>query len=235
MEIAHEPIYAVTGDPFLTHGAPPSRLAGCYAQSFARSGPEPRNGGRRTPLGEPRVESPLSLYAACLDHSGRGGHIDVENAWLTSALCLRSALLLAPLVSITVAVSVALIEVLVGLLAGNLTGLALTPWINYLAVAGAILLTFLARGEIDRAVVRKHFRPGISIGIVGFFAPFSGVLLCMHYNGPSPGCALRESQPLDWDLRPRHGAGPLAAAEVRGLVLPPGREVSKRSRRPCRR
>jgi Kef-type K+ transport system membrane component KefB len=85
------------------------------------------------------------------------------------------------LISIRVAVSVALIEILVGLLAGNLTGLGLTPWINYLAGAGAILLTFLAGAEIDPVVVRKRFWPSITIGAVGFLAPFLGVLLCIHY------------------------------------------------------
>ena len=39
---------------------------------------------------------------------------------------------------------------------------------------GAILLTFLAGTEIDSQVVRKHFWSSMSIGVVGFLAPYLG-------------------------------------------------------------
>lgn len=100
--------------------------------------------------------------------------------WLQSALWLGLALL-ASVISIRVAVSVALIEILVGVVAGNTIGLTLTEWVNFLAGFGAILLTFLAGAEIDPVVVRKHFRSSVSIGIVGFFAPYFGVLAYAHY------------------------------------------------------
>ena len=100
--------------------------------------------------------------------------------WLQSALWIGLALL-ASIVSIRVAISVALIEILVGVAAGNTIGLTLTEWVNFLAGFGAILLTFLAGTEIDPAVVRKHFRSSISIGVVGFFAPYLGVLAYAHF------------------------------------------------------
>jgi Kef-type K+ transport system membrane component KefB len=87
-----------------------------------------------------------------------------------------------------VAVSVALIEIVVGVVAGNTVGLTLTEWVNFLAGFGAILLTFLAGAEIDPAVVRKHFASSMSIGIVGFFAPYLGVLafakFVLHWPWP---------------------------------------------------
>ena len=43
-----------------------------------------------------------------------------------------------------VAVSVALLEIIIGAIAGNIVDMPLTPWVNYLAGFGAILLTFLA-------------------------------------------------------------------------------------------
>ena len=46
---------------------------------------------------------------------------------------------------------------------------------------GAILLTFLAGAEIDPKVVKKHFWSSMSIGIMGFVAPYAGVLLYTHY------------------------------------------------------
>ncbi|GAC1329077.1 MAG: cation:proton antiporter [Beijerinckiaceae bacterium] len=102
------------------------------------------------------------------------------NVWLTSAVWLGLALL-ASIVSIRVAVSVALIEIMIGALAGNTIGLHLTEWVNFLAGFGAILLTFLAGTEIDSRVVRKHFWSSMSIGVVGFVAPYLGVLLYARY------------------------------------------------------
>jgi Kef-type K+ transport system membrane component KefB len=104
----------------------------------------------------------------------------MENIWFTSALWVGLALV-ATLLSIRVALSVALIEILVGAIAGNLIGLSLTPWVDYLAGVGAILLTFLAGAEIDPSVVRKHFWPSVSIGTTSFLVPFVGVLMYSHF------------------------------------------------------
>jgi Kef-type K+ transport system membrane component KefB len=100
--------------------------------------------------------------------------------WLQSALWLGLALI-ASLVSIRVAISVALIEIVVGAFAGNLIGLELTPWVDFLAGFGAILLTFLAGTEIDPQVLRRRFWPSMSIGAVSFFAPYLGVLAFARY------------------------------------------------------
>ncbi|MDD5677467.1 MAG: cation:proton antiporter [Kiritimatiellae bacterium] len=109
----------------------------------------------------------------------------MENVWLTSALWIGLALL-SSLISIRVAISVALIEIVVGVVAGNTVGLSLNPWVNYLAGVGAILLTFLAGAEIDPAVIKKHFWPSMTIGVMGFFAPFFGVLFYTHYVSDWP-------------------------------------------------
>ena len=102
------------------------------------------------------------------------------NVWLESALWLGLALA-ASIISIRIAVSVALIEIMVGAVAGNLITLTLTDWVNFLAGFGAILLTFLAGTEIDPRVVRKHFWSSGTIGVVGFFAPYLGVLVYAHF------------------------------------------------------
>jgi Kef-type K+ transport system membrane component KefB len=104
----------------------------------------------------------------------------MEDVWLASALWLSLALA-ASIISIRVATSVALVEIMVGAVAGNVVGLELTDWVNFLAGFGAILLTFLAGTEIDSRVIRKHFGASMSIGIVGFLAPYLGVLLYAHY------------------------------------------------------
>lgn len=104
----------------------------------------------------------------------------MEHVWFTSAIWIGLALL-ASLISIRIALSVALIEIVLGAFAGNLINLDLTPWVNYLAGVGAVLLTFLAGAEIDYGVVRKNFWSSMSIGVVGFLAPYLGVLLFSRY------------------------------------------------------
>jgi len=104
----------------------------------------------------------------------------MDNVWLASSLWLGLALL-ASIISIRVALSVALVEIMVGAIAGNLVGLEITQWVNFLAGFGAILLTFLAGTEIDSRIVRRHFWSSMSIGVVGFLAPYLGILVYAHY------------------------------------------------------
>jgi Kef-type K+ transport system membrane component KefB len=104
----------------------------------------------------------------------------VENIWFESALWIGLALI-ASLCSIRLAISVALTEIIMGAIGGNIYGLPLTPWVNYLAGSGAILLTFLAGTEIDPRVVRKHFWSSMTIGMTGFLAPYLGVLFFARF------------------------------------------------------
>ena len=60
-------------------------------------------------------------------------------------------------------------------------GLEITQWVNFLAGFGAIMLTFLAGAEIDPEVVKRKFWPSMSIGVMGFMAPYLGVLLYAHF------------------------------------------------------
>lgn len=109
----------------------------------------------------------------------------MANVWLDSALWLGLALA-ASLISIRVAISVALIEIVVGAIAGNLVGLHITDWVNFLAGFGAIMLTFLAGAEIDPRIVKKHFWSSMTIGVMGFVAPYAGVLAYAHWIAAWP-------------------------------------------------
>jgi Kef-type K+ transport system membrane component KefB len=104
----------------------------------------------------------------------------MDNLWLASALWVGLALASA-LISIRLALSVALIEIMVGALGGNLIGLPLTPWVNYLAGFGAILLTFLAGAEVDMEVVRRNVGASVGIGFVSFLLPYLGCMLAARY------------------------------------------------------
>lgn len=120
----------------------------------------------------------------------------MDHVYLMSALWIALALL-ASLISIRFALSVALVEIVVGAFAGNLLPLEITPWVTYLAGVGSILLTFLAGAEVDPDVVKKHFASSMSIGLMGFAAPFAGVVAFSRFV-------------LGW---------PWAQAEIAGLAL----------------
>ena len=104
----------------------------------------------------------------------------MDNIWFSSALWIGLALA-ASVMQRWIAVSIALLEIIIGAVAGNVIDLTLTPWVNYLAGFGAILLTFLAGAEIDVNVIRRNFGSTMSIGVVGFFAPYLGVLAFAHF------------------------------------------------------
>ncbi len=105
----------------------------------------------------------------------------MNNIWLQSALWMALAFV-AALGSLWITISAALFEIVVGAIAGNTIGLELSPWINYIAGVGAVVLTFLAGTDIDPHVVKKHFASSISIGLMGFFAPYLGCLLLARYG-----------------------------------------------------
>ena len=105
----------------------------------------------------------------------------MDNIWFESALWMALALV-AALGSLFVTISAALFEIVVGALAGNTVGLPLAPWIDYIASFGAIVLTFLAGTDIDPHVVKRNFASSVTIGLMGFFAPYLGCLLLARYS-----------------------------------------------------
>jgi Kef-type K+ transport system membrane component KefB len=105
----------------------------------------------------------------------------MENLWFQSALWMALALI-AAICSLFVTISAALFEIVVGAVAGNTVGLPLTEWINYIASFGAIVLTFLAGTDIDPHVVKRNFGSSVTIGLMGFFAPYIGCLFLARYG-----------------------------------------------------
>ena len=120
----------------------------------------------------------------------------MENTWAVASLWMALALV-ASLFSIRVGLSVALAEILVGVIGGNFLGLQTTPWIDFLASFGAILLTFLAGAEIDPVSFRRHFKASMIIGISAFFFPFVGAGLFAYFI-------------IGWELH---------AAQIAGIAL----------------
>jgi Kef-type K+ transport system membrane component KefB len=105
----------------------------------------------------------------------------MDNIWLVSALWMALAFV-AAIGSLFITISAALFEIVIGAIAGNTVGLPLTPWIDYIAAFGAVVLTFLAGTDIDPHVVKRNFGSSVTIGLMGFFAPYLGCLLLARYG-----------------------------------------------------
>src|SRR6266480_5936691 len=105
----------------------------------------------------------------------------LQNIWFVAAVWMGLALV-ASLVSIWAGISVALIEILVGVLAGNFLQLqANNEWINFLALLGSGVLTFLAGAEIDPLSLKANLRASLLIGVLSFAVPFAVVWLFAQF------------------------------------------------------
>jgi Kef-type K+ transport system membrane component KefB len=107
------------------------------------------------------------------------------------ALIMGLLILLASFISVETAISVSIIEIAMGVIGGNLLGLHPTPWIDFLAGFGGILLTFLAGAETDPELMKEKFKESLLIGGVSFLAPF---LLAFAYCYWVTGWSLKASQ-----------------------------------------
>src|SRR5438874_5438263 len=104
-----------------------------------------------------------------------------QNVWFIAAIWMALALS-ASLISIWAGISVALIEILVGVVAGNFLGIhATTDWINFLALLGSGVLTFLAGAEIDPLSLKANLRVSVLIGVLSFGIPFVVVWLFVQF------------------------------------------------------
>lgn len=119
------------------------------------------------------------------------------NVWFDAAMWMGLALI-ASLISIRLGISVALIEILTGVVAGNFLGIhETTAWIDFLAMLGSGVLTFLAGAEIDPVSLRKNLKASVAVGAASFLLPFLGVMAFSYFV-------------LRW---------PLPQAEIAGIAL----------------
>src|SRR5213595_2525162 len=108
-------------------------------------------------------------------------NIVFQNVWFVAAIWMALALI-ASLVSIRIGISVALIEIFIGVVAGNFLHLtASNEWINFLALLGSGVLTFLAGAEIDPRSLKANLRASLLIGVLSFAVPFAVVWLFAQF------------------------------------------------------
>jgi glutathione-regulated potassium-efflux system ancillary protein KefC len=110
------------------------------------------------------------------------------DTYLLAAVWLGLALV-AALISIWLGIATALSEILVGIIAQLIIGTAFgaealgahTPWVQFLAGTGAIVLTFLAGAELDPEVFRRKLSEATAVGVASFIAPFLGCTAVAYY------------------------------------------------------
>jgi Kef-type K+ transport system membrane component KefB len=96
-------------------------------------------------------------------------------------VALAGLVLLASLFSMRFALSVAIVEIVMGVIGGNLLHMHTTPYIDFLASFGSILLTFLAGAEVDAQLLKRKFKESGVIGFFSFLLPFVAALLYCYF------------------------------------------------------
>ncbi len=112
----------------------------------------------------------------------------MEQAFAVAALWLALAVASA-IIAYHLRISIALVEICVGVATAAMAGAfgktealgANLDWLRFLASSGAVLLTFLAGAELEPAVMRAKAREVISVGFVGFLAPFAGCAAIAYF------------------------------------------------------
>src|SRR5208283_479471 len=112
----------------------------------------------------------------------------MENIYLIASFWFFAAVL-STILANRLKVSIALMEIIVGATVGyaayhfNLTDrLSLNAdWLKFCTGVGAILLTFLAGAELNPDVMKSKIKEVSIIGLIGFFAPFTGCSLIAYY------------------------------------------------------
>jgi Kef-type K+ transport system membrane component KefB len=110
---------------------------------------------------------------------------------LATATILAAFILAASIVSVEFGISVAIVEIALGVLGASLFGLRPTPWIDFVGSFASIVLTFLAGAEVDRALLRREWKPALLIGGLSFLLPFIATGLFAYYVA---GWDLRQSE-----------------------------------------
>src|SRR2546426_1598855 len=100
---------------------------------------------------------------------------------LATATVLGFSILGASMLSVELGISVAIIEITLGVIAGNFFGVTTTPWIDFLASFGGILLTFLAGAEVDPTLLHARFRESVVVGGLSFLLPFVSAGLFAYF------------------------------------------------------
>jgi Kef-type K+ transport system membrane component KefB len=138
------------------------------------------------------ISSPEALKQHIAEEDSMGETFQVAAIWFGLAI-------LSTIVASRLRISMALVEICVGVAAGAIASRFFSPgamgadlpWLRFVASAGAVLLTFLAGTELDPTALRLKWKEVLSVGFVGFLAPFLGCAALARFAlGWSPAASL---------------------------------------------
>lgn len=112
----------------------------------------------------------------------------MESIYLVAAFWFFAAVLSTVLAN-RLKISIALMEIIVGTVIGFAAFqfgyfdklLLNADWLKFCTGVGAILLTFLAGAELNPDVMKSKLKEVSIVGLIGFFAPFTGCSLIAYY------------------------------------------------------
>ncbi len=112
----------------------------------------------------------------------------MQHIFTIAALWLALAVV-AAIIAYRLKIAIALVEICVGVVVAAVAAHfgwfahlgSSDQWLQFLASAGAVMLTFLAGAELDPAVLRTKLTEVSVVGIVGFVAPFLGCAAAAHW------------------------------------------------------
>ncbi len=84
----------------------------------------------------------------------------MEKLWWEIFIWL-SLVFFSSITSFVTNISSSLVELIVGIVAGNTIKPEITEWVNFLAIFGAVVLTFLAGAELESEVVKRYWKESI--------------------------------------------------------------------------
>jgi Kef-type K+ transport system membrane component KefB len=113
---------------------------------------------------------------------------------LYSIAIVATAVVVAGIIGSKLRISSSILEVGAGLIVANVLGIGITPWMDFLASFGGIVLTFLAGAEVEFILLRKKAKESLGIGTMAFVAPLIGVVGALTVF-------------TDWSWQARIGAG----------------------------
>lgn len=114
--------------------------------------------------------------------------VSMQSIFFIAALWLGLAVV-AAIIAYHLKISIALVEICIGIGAGAIANRYFgqgslgsnQEWLQFLASAGAILLTFLAGAELDPSVMKRKMKEVSIVGVVGFTAPFIGATAVAYF------------------------------------------------------
>ncbi len=87
------------------------------------------------------------------------------------SLVIGLSIIIAGILSIELGISVAILEIVAGLIVAYYFDISGLTWLDFLSNFGILGIMFIAGFEIDKDVLKRHYRRSLAIGLSAYFTP----------------------------------------------------------------